>query len=275
MGIGDEIMAAGEARRAANGTARRYIMTDKRGTPKWHWVWEGNPNIAVPGERADGTIGYVNGRRPYVVDETALTRTFRAYQPAPAIIRLTERALEIKAHVAGGVVFNPTIKYKAPQNKDWGLDRWRQLVQENRDIRWIQVAEQSQPRVRGAEQIITSDFFQACGALAGAAAAVVHEGALHHAAAAYSTPTVVIRGGYISPRVTGYAGQVDLYIEDPDCPEFAELGCGTRVACPHCAAAMERITPALVASALRVLLKQGPARDLTPDSHLGAPAAAA
>lgn len=275
MGIGDEIMAAGEARRAAAGTNRRYLMTDKRGTPKWHWVWEGNPNIARLGETADGTIGYVNGRRPYIVDESSVARQFRAYQPTPAWIRMDDSARRMARHVAGAVVFNPTIKSKAPINKDWGLDRWKELITANQDLRWIQIGESAYPRIRGCEMLVTLNFFEAVGAIAGAAVAVLHEGALHHAAAAFITPTVVIRGGYISPRVTGYAGQVDLYIEDPDFPQFADLGCGTRIACPHCAVAMERITPALVAAAIRRLLKKGHPRDLTADPHLGPAAAAA
>lgn len=249
-------MAAGEARRAAAGTVRKYLMLDKNELPKWHYVWEGNPNIARPGEPYDGIISYVNRRRPYIVDESTERRQFRPYAPVPAFIALNARAQQLARHVQGAVVFNPTIKRKAPPGKEWGMERWRQLVLGNQNIRWVMVGD-APHRLPGCELIATNSFIEACGVLAGAAAAVVHEGALHHAAAAFGTPTVVIRGGYISPRVTGYQGQTDLYIEDPAYPEFAELGCGARILCTHCINAMESITPRMVAAAVREALKRG------------------
>jgi ADP-heptose:LPS heptosyltransferase len=78
------------------------------------------------------------------------------------------------------------------------------------------------------------------------------EGGLHHCAAALGVPAVVIRGGFIGPRVTGYAGQVDLFVESAEWP----LGCGVRSGCPHCAAAMESINRTMVAAALRKLLEE-------------------
>lgn len=64
---------------------------------------------------------------------------------------------------------------------------------------------------------------------------VTTEGGLHHAAAIFGIPAVVIYGGYISPRQTGYDGQVALF-------EGGEP-CGWRKPCPHCAAAMGKIEP--------------------------------
>jgi len=251
MGIGDELMMAGEARRRAAGSARKYLMLDKRGLARWHHAWEGNPNIAHPNELYDGVIGYTNGRRPYMVDESPIRRFFRAYEPVPAFIQLNERAKALAVHAQGAVVFNPTIKPRAPPNKDWGLGRWKELVAITQGIRWVQAGESGAPRIRGVQTIQTATFLEACGLLAGARAVVVHEGALHHAAAALGVPAVVIRGGFVSPKVTGYAGQVDMYIESADYP----LGCGMRIICSHCEAAMAAITPAAVAAALNSLLQ--------------------
>jgi hypothetical protein len=259
MGIGDELMAAGEARRRAlaAGKLQRYGMLDKKGRPKWHFVWEGNPNIARPGEPNDGVIEYLNGRRPYIADESRERRAFRAYQPTAAHIGLNARALEIGAFCKGAVVFNPTIKASAPANKDWGLHRWKALTLRFPQYRWVQIGDPSGfPRIRGVERVFTLNFHEAAGAIAGARAVVVHEGALHHAAAALGTPAVVIRGGYISPKVTGYAGQADLYVAMPEWPDFAELGCGMRVPCRHCAQALASITPEDVGRALGKLLQE-------------------
>ena len=64
--------------------------------------------------------------------------------------------------------------------------------------------------------------------------AVLPEGGLHHAAAASGTPSIVIFGGFISPRQTGYLHQSNLFTGgDP---------CGMRHRCSHCKRAMDRIT---------------------------------
>jgi ADP-heptose:LPS heptosyltransferase len=251
MGIGDELMMAGEARRLAAGRGHRYRMLDKRGQPKWHWVWEGNPNIARLDEPHDGEIGYSNALRPYIATLTPARYTFRDYRPHPAELRLTPRARALAEHARGAIVFNPSVKERAPVNKDWGLQRWKALLARGVGLRWIQIGEPGRsPRLRGADFIPTADFFDACGVMSGAAAVVVHEGALHHAAAALGVPAVVIRGGFISPRVTGYAGQVDFYVEDERYP----LGCGNRLPCPHCAEAMEAVKPERVAAVVRELM---------------------
>lgn len=251
MGIGDELMAAGEAQRQAAGRPRRYRMLNKRGEAKWHFVWEGHPNIARLDEPHDGAIGYVNGTRPYIASLTPTRYTFQAYRPVPAIIRLQERHRELARLAQGAVVFNPTTKDRAAPGKQWGIDRWKRLVALTPGVRWIQIGDARSPRIRGAQLIQTADFFEACGVLSGARLAVVHEGALHHAAAGLNVRTIVIRGGFISPKVTGYLGQVDFYVDDPAWP----LGCGSRIACAHCDAAMAAIKPEAVAATVLAMLK--------------------
>lgn len=241
---------AGEAKRQAAGTSRRYRMLDKRGNPKWHFVWDGNPNIARPGESFDGDIGYCNGRRPYLEDAKPDRYTFKEYSPEPAEIILGESALRFAGMTAGAIVFNATIKERASPNKQWPIEYWRRLVQLGREFRWVQIGE-GLKQIPGAVDIQTPNFWDACGAISGARAAVLHEGALHHAAAALNRPAIVIRGGFISPRVTGYEGQVNFFLEDQQMP----LGCGMRVWCNHCAAAMAAIKPEAVLAALREMLK--------------------
>lgn len=253
MGIGDELMMAGEARRRAGGEPKRFLMLSKFGDPRWNEVWAGNPHVARPGEPHDGTIGYVNRRRPYIADETVERRTFVPYEPHPAFIALDARAKTYAACTRGAVVFNPTIKEKASPNKAWGRQRWQDLVSQHRELRWVQLAGPgSRERIHGAEYLFTERFVDACGAMTGARAAVLHEGGLHHAAAALGVPAVVIFGGYITPRVTGYAGQRALFADDPRWP----LGCGMRIPCAHCSAAMQAITPQRVFEELSGLLRE-------------------
>ncbi len=252
MGIGDELMLAGEAcQRASSGTAQRFRMLDKRGHPRWHFVWDGNPHIARPGEPYDGEIGFSAGKRPYITEVKPDRYTFCEYSPIPGWIKLGPQAHEFAKRTRGAVVFNPDIKKRASPNKHWGAARWKQLIGSLPDYRWIQIGE-FEINITGVERMPTPNFTDACGAMLGARALVLHEGALHHAAAAISKPAIVIRGGFISPKVTGYAGQVDFYVEDERWP----LGCGMRVHCDHCKAAMAAIAPSEVAEALLRLVNR-------------------
>ncbi len=244
-------MLGGEAQRRAAGGAQRFRMLDKFGKPRWHFVWQGHPNVAKPGDPFDGSLGFHNGKRPYIEDVKLDRYIFRDYSPAPMAITLGPQAQLFARRTAGAVVFNPMIKQRASPNKDWGIERWRHLVASAPDLRWIQVGEGGAPRIRGVEVLHTPGFWDACGAIAGAAVVVVQEGALHHAAASVRANAIVIRGGFISPRVTGYAGQTDFYVESQAWP----LGCGMRVACQHCAQAMASITPERVLAELRKQLE--------------------
>lgn len=245
-------MLAGEARRQAGGLPRRYAMLDKQDKPRWHFVWDGNPHVSKPGEAHDGTIGYCQGRRPYVADVKPERYSFKQYEPAPAYLALGGRSPHFAKTAAGAVVFNPTIKTKASPNKNWGLEKWARLLELTPGVRWVQLWQPGDPRFKDIERLETVHFMDAAAALTRASLVVVHEGALHHAAAAVGTPAIVIRGGFISPQVTGYAGQVDFYVPDERWP----LGCGFRVPCEHCREAMDKIAPEQVAEALLTLLKE-------------------
>lgn len=253
MGIGDWMMVSGEAAHLAKlAPGTRYLALSKRGAPYWDAIFEGNAAMARPGEPHDGTIGFTENRtRAYLLSESKTRRYFREYEPHPAVIALPPRSRELARRAEGCVVINPTIKAGAPVNKQWPIEYWNALVSRNRDIRWLQIGE-SGPHIGGAERLRTGDIFDALGAVSGALAVVCHEGALHHAAAALRVPCAVIRGGFISSRVTGYEGQADLYVEDERYP----LGCGMRVPCEHCRDAMLSITPTMVADALRRLLQK-------------------
>lgn len=253
MGIGDELMLAGEAKRRAAGRAMRFHMLDKTGAPRWHFIWDGNPLVARPHERADDTIGFTVGRRPYCESVSPERYVWKRYRPEPGFIPVTPRMQQYARMTAGAIVVNPTIKPRASPNKAWPMLYWKRLLRICGDLRWVQIGDGGGERLRNAEFIPTATFYEACGALMGARAAVLHEGGLHHGAAALGLRrVVVIFGGYISPEVTGYDGQASLFVPSGPWP----LGCGQRTRCGHCAAAMESITPEKVAARLRALLNE-------------------
>lgn len=262
MGFGDEIMATGEARRLQRTDRRPVQVVDRNGRPRWHPLWAGNPRFWHPGMPAPQRVANGSGCRPYI-DYPAMRRDWRRLYPdRPFTTRVRDSRLPWRftawqaepgeLFVAGGrpnglVVVEPHIKPGASPNKDWGWRRWQALVRSVR-LPWAQLGPPGVRVLTGVTHIPTETFAQACRVLSGAAAAVLPEGGLHHAAAALGVPAVVVFGGFASPANTGYAAHVNLYM--------AEGGpCGQRLPCDHCAAAMAAITPRRVAQELEGVLR--------------------
>jgi hypothetical protein len=254
MGIGDELMAAGRARRLAAGRPAgwKVAIRDPRkdNLHRWHPIWEGNSRIARPLEPYDAEIEDAPGTRPYVALKTILKWDWLPYGPEPAELVLTHEEMRFGEAARGMVLINPWIKAKASPNKLWPRESWQRLVNLAPHVRWLQIGEGTEPRLNGVPFMRTPGFREACGALSHARAAVLHEGGLHHAAAALGIPAVVIFGGYISPAVTGYASQRNLFVETAEYP----LGCGYRTPCLHCHTAMHAIRPEAVLRELENLL---------------------
>jgi ADP-heptose:LPS heptosyltransferase len=179
----------------------------------------------------------------------------KGYRPTPAALQVGPRGQTYAKLVAGSVLLNPYIKPRASPNKQWGLERWQELIRLTPGVRWIQLLEPGMRRLRSVVALTTHHFMDAVGAISGADVLVCHEGALHHAAAAVGTPAIVLRGGY-TYGTTEYDGQVNFSVRDERYP----YGCGMRIECEHCAAAMASIQPDQVARALLNLLNQKPGR---------------
>lgn len=246
-------MVTGEARRRGGALPTRFMVKDKRpNRPPHRWceIWEGNPRIARPDEAYDDVICSHGGNRPYIVSKAVRQWVWREYGPTPGEIYLTAAELSLRQYGHGRVIVQPGIKAAASPNKHWGWANWQDLVQMKPGMPWLQIGDAAEARLPGVEFLETRTFRDACGVLAGAATAVLHEGGLHHAAAALDVPAVVIFGGFIAPAVTGYAMHRNLFVHDKAHP----LGCGYRVPCRHCQAAMASITPRHVLNELEVIL---------------------
>ena len=263
-------MVAGEARRLWQpGDPRPVAVRDRHGRPRWHPLWDGNPRIARPEQVARGldVQNIINGPgcRPYV-DYVRMEAEFAAVFPGrPFTTKVCDPRLpwrytawraspgelpSVPRREPGHyVVIEPHLKAGASPNKDWGWDRWQALVTLRRDLDWVQLGAGAARVLEGVRPIETADFRAACASLAGARAAVLPEGGLHHAAAALDVPAVVIFGAMTSPANTGYPAQVNLFE-----PAGGESPCGQRVPCDHCARAMAAIDPAAVADHLERIL---------------------
>lgn len=251
MGIGDEIMVTGEVRRLAR-KGDRFAIWDRKRIPshRWHPIWAHNPYIAPPGEWYNRTLENCGGLRPYIESKSSDRWCWKEFTPTAGELYLTPQEIRYADYGGGAVVINPTIKPGASPNKFW--PHWQALVDRAPHIRWLQLLQPGTRALHGVETVFTPDFRHACGVMLGARAAVLHEGGLHHAAAALSLPAVVIYGGFISPACTGYNTHRNLFVPSNSYP----LGCGMRRLCAHCQRAMDSLTPDYVLSQLEQILCQ-------------------
>ncbi len=282
MGLGDEIMVTGEAKRLqeADADRRPVAVFGQDGRRRWSSLWHGNPRILPPtnavGPKADGRcddyIKLVNGPRcrPYV-DYAAMAQAFKAVFPDRPFTtkvrdhRLPWRYTDWRASAGelycverlsprGYIVVEPNPKAKGSPNKDWGWAHWQALVHAAKWTRhpYVQLGPAGTRRLDGVGFIETPTFLDAARALSGAAALVATDGGLHHAAAALAVPAVVIFGGMTSPANLGYDEHVNLFE-----PMGGASPCGQWVPCRHCREAMGRITVERVAEALSRFIEDG------------------
>lgn len=137
------------------------------------------------------------------------------------------------------VIDGETIEYDHHVNKEWGYRRYCDLVRALRGkLVFVQASGPLDQRalVEGAYEIETPTFRDAAALLSQCDAYLGCEGGLHHAASALDRRGVVIFGGWISPKVTGYAIHDNVYRGD-----LADA-CGSLHPCPHCSRIMAEIS---------------------------------
>lgn len=245
MGAGDELMVTGQVRQMRATNSRKVRVLDRKGQPRWSDLWSGNPGIARPNER--GALQILRngpGLRPYV-DYTRSTPQRWAYADWRAepgeLFGITP-----DPRGEGRVLIEPNLKGNASPNKQWGHGNWLALLRAT-GIRWAQMCPPGVHALPGVERIETATFKQAAGVLLAARGAVLPEGGLHHAAAALDKRVVVLFGGMVSPRQTGYSCHENIAIDDPE-------ALGWRIPHRACDRAWSLITPAMVLAALEKTL---------------------
>lgn len=249
MGAGDEFIITGQVREMQNSDPRKVKVMYER--PRWHRLWDRNPRIAGPDERGDFQIlqGRVNGLRPYCTAKSDVRWTWKAWGPPVGEMYFSAGEQAFGDVNRGHIVIEPHVKSGASPNKRWPLERWKSFVSllNRAGIKPVQLGSEGTKVISGAEFIRTDDIRKAAAVLARSRAAVLTEGALHHIAAGVGLPAVVLYGGYISPAVTGYPTQRNLFTGEG-------LGCGWRTPCACCEAAMAKITPEMVMAELKAVL---------------------
>jgi ADP-heptose:LPS heptosyltransferase len=250
MGWGDEIIVTGLARRLQRKIALPVRVLDRHGRPRWSTVWDHNPHFAPPHYRGRvQTLVNGPGERGYIAGKNRQGWVWRDWICPLGEIHLTDEEIKVSVRYADRILLEPTIKSEASPNKDWGWARWCQLGEELMSLGYSisQFASRHRPALPGAEVIEAKTFRQACAVVSKARLAILPEGGLHHAAAAFGTATIVLFGGYISPAQTGYAHHVNLFTGGSPC--------GRRGRCSHCGDAMDKISVGQVLKEADSLLK--------------------
>jgi ADP-heptose:LPS heptosyltransferase len=242
-------MATGEAKKHFAETGRRVAFIDWRGRHHWHEVFENNPTIVRPDEMlAAGEFDVLRqggGERPYIEKKLSRLWVWKPYRPEPGQLFLTDDERRWGEQFAGLILIDPYGKRLGHSNKQWGTANWANLVREllRHDIEVAHMGPEGTKQFPGTRFLKTPTFRHAAAIMAVARACVTQEGGLHHLAAAFRVPAVVIWSEFISPAQTGYDFQTNL--------RHAGAPCGMRVDCDRCRRSLDAITPAEVAAALR------------------------
>jgi ADP-heptose:LPS heptosyltransferase len=147
----------------------------------------------------------------------------------------------------GLVMLEPNVKDIGHRNKDWGWTNWWKLDALARFEGLVQCVRDGDRSLPNVKRVLTTSFRQTAAVLSVCRAYVGPEGGLHHAAAAVGVPAVVLFGAFISPEQTGYKQHRNIFT--------GGKACGMRSDCPHCRAAMNKISPEMVLGELQGLLK--------------------
>ena len=279
MGLGDEIMVTGAARRLqeADPQRRRVAVYGHNGLRRWSTIWEKNPRLLAPSDDSfnrGNHLKLVNGPRcrPYVDYDRMRAQFETVFPGVPFTTKIRDHRLPWRytdwratpgelycferLSPRGYIVVEPNPKANGNPNKDWGWNRWQALVAAVKWIEhpWVQLGPKGTRLLEGVAHIETPTFLDACRALSGAAALVSTEGGLHHAAAALGIPAVIIWGGISSPANLGYDLHSNLFER-----MGGESPCGQWVPCGHCKTAMARIRVDEVAESIRKVLWQNEA----------------
>jgi hypothetical protein len=243
MGYGDMLLATGIARKARARHPGKPICIGDGTKIEWGPVFDNNPYLSR--EVVPGCIWVHSHKsfRPYVdVEKTTPTKFVwkRDFKASPGELFLTEEELSAWSDYKGAVYIEPNIKGWLGPNKEWGFDKWQEVVNRLPDIPWVQGQGRT---LEGVTQLDTESFRDACSLLAHCALFVGTDGGLHHAAGALDKPAVVVWGGYTHPRNLGYDTHTNLHAGGEPC--------GNTQPCGHCKQAMDKITVEMVVKAIR------------------------
>lgn len=251
MGLGDEIMATAQVKKLVREQpGKQVVIVDTKRNPRWNDIWKFNPHI-VRDARSDASYLMLMsgpGARPYM-DRAGRWKEW-GIEPGEIYLSPTEQQEAIRLKRAFSdrptVAIAPHTKNKP--NKDWGFNNYQAVVDLLPNVDFIQFRQniKEQPLNHTAIVDTIQDVRLFATYIWGVDAILCSEGGMHHTAACFNKPGVVIFGGFIHPRYTGYDFQTNIVSSDRICNSWA--------LCHHCREALNSIPPDFVAEELVKIL---------------------
>lgn len=222
-----------------------------------HEIYRGNPNVLPPGNERQHHHGanvkwvrHFPGERLYCRMHQGKRKWifYPEFRATPGELYLTEQERSSLAHLDHvDVLIEPNTKNQAP-NKQWPLASYQAVADQlRRDGLSVAQVNTGANVLEGVRVLSMPSFRHGAALLERSTLYIGPEGGLHHAAAAVGTKAVVIFGGFIHPRTTGYDSHINLFQGDE--------ACGKVDPCDHCRVAMSAISPEHVIEAARAQLE--------------------
>ena len=137
------------------------------------------------------------------------------------------------------ILVEPYVKIRRGyENRDWGFEKWQKVINNlNNEFAFLHVTFGNKKPLQNTINLHGVNFRSTVSILSNCDFFIGCEGGMHHAAAATLTNALIIFGGFISPKITGYDFHTNIYIDIEGSP------CGSKLKCKHCEKCMEMITP--------------------------------
>lgn len=260
MGVGDALMASGEVRELRiKKPSAKFIIGD--GVKSyWSEVFDNNPYIIkhsdINKHHEVYWIKNYEGNRPYRNYGNHLPKDNYNWNEKFKAKKGEIFFSEAEKKLAKEVIFNirkkignrklifiePNVKKRLGYlNRDWGFKNWQKVVNEIKQLYdFIQITYGINKSINGSINIHGLNFRSSVAILSLCDLFIGTEGGMHHAAAATDIKSIVIYGGHISPKITGYDFQKNLYIDTPLSP------CGKKQPCDHCQDCLKQITTSIL-----------------------------
>jgi len=225
MGLGDWLMASGDAKEANERTGKKVKLGDG---VRMSWdgqVFANNPRMASNSDTDVVWVKNYQGHRPYLKGTKNGHMLFNDdYKPRVGEIYFNQlEKKNIDKIDKDYIVVEPNVKrvYAHTVNKAW--HGWEELFKH--DLPWLQLGDVTVKRYTKWKE--TATFREALQVLSKAKLFIGTDGGLHHAAAALGIPSVVIWTGFTSPRHLGYDTHRNIHDGSEPCGTYDSV-------CQHC-----------------------------------------
>jgi hypothetical protein len=233
MGLGDWLMASGDAKEANERTGKKVKLGDG---VRMSWdgqVFANNPRMASNSDTDVVWVKNYQGHRPYLKGTKNGHMLFNDdYKPRVGEVYFNQlEKKNIDKIDKDYIVVEPNVKrvYAHTVNKAW--HGWEELFKH--DLPWLQLGDVTVKRYTKWKE--TATFREALQVLSKAKLFVGTDGGLHHAAAALGIPSVVIWTGFTSPRHLGYDTHRNIHDNSEPCGTYDSV-------CQHCLLKSKAIT---------------------------------